>query len=69
MTPDQVRLIPQSATDIEISWRSRGSATSWNLEYGPAGFTLGTGTREPSVANPYTVTGLSADTNYDFYLQ
>lgn len=69
MTPDQVRLIPQSATDIEISWRARGSATSWNLEYGPAGFTLGTGTREPSVANPYTVTGLTAATNYDFYLQ
>ena len=40
---------PLSASNVgsstaDISWTAGGSETSWNVEYGPAGFTLGTGT-------------------------
>src|SRR5690606_7709287 len=41
----------------------------WNIEYGPSGFAPGTGTVVNGVTNPYTIPGLTADTQYDFYVQ
>ena len=52
-----------------VSWTERGTATSWNIEYGPAGFTQGTGTTVAASTNPYSFSGLAANTNYDFYVQ
>jgi hypothetical protein len=52
-----------------LSWTSGGS-TTWNLEYGLAGFSPGTGVPVPGItANPYVITGLFPSTSYDFYLQ
>ncbi|NVO20869.1 MAG: fibronectin type III domain-containing protein [Bacteroidetes bacterium] len=50
-----------------LSWNS--TASSWDLEYGPAGFTQGSGTLINAVSNPYTLTGLSAGTAYSFYVR
>lgn len=59
-----------STTSVELDWTENGTATTWNIEYGPAGFTPGTGTPELGVTtNPYVVTGLTANTAYDFYVQ
>lgn len=52
-----------------LSWTENGDATAWNIEYGPAGFTQGTGTVVAANANPFTVNGLAASTTYDFYVQ
>lgn len=38
------------------------------LEYGPIGFTLGTGTQVPVTGTTVTVTGLNENTYYEFYL-
>jgi hypothetical protein len=43
--------------------------TDYNIEYGPIGFTQGTGTVVTGLSNPATITGLSAQTSYDFYVQ
>lgn len=52
-----------------IAWTERGSATEWIIEYGPSGFTLGTGTTIQATQNPYTLTGLYAGTGYDVYVR
>lgn len=58
-----------SYTSVELSWTSSGSETLWNIEVVPAG-TPPTGTpTETGVSNPHTISGLTANTNYDFYVQ
>ncbi|RFC53885.1 GEVED domain-containing protein [Brumimicrobium aurantiacum] len=58
-------------TAIEIGWTSTGAANYWNIEYGPTGFTQGSGvTMLDSVnSNPYLITGLTPNESYDFYIQ
>lgn len=53
-----------------IGWTENGSATSWNIEYGPAGFTpTGTPTVSGTLNNPETLTPLTPATDYDVYIQ
>ncbi|HOY30240.1 MAG TPA: GEVED domain-containing protein [Bacteroidales bacterium] len=52
----------------ELAWTT-GGATMWNIEYGPYGFTPGTGTLIHNVTNPYVLSGLSSATMYDWYVQ
>ena len=57
-------------SSTEIDWTAGGSETSWNIEYGPLGFTQGTGTTVFSLtSNPYTLNGLNSSSSYDFYIQ
>lgn len=58
----------QTNNSVDLSWTT-GGATNWQIEYGPAGFTPGTGTLINVATNPYTVTGLSPSTTYDFYVR
>ena len=52
-----------------LHWTDLNNASSWNIEYGPAGFTT-TGTPTVSgVNNLHQITGLSSSTEYDFYVQ
>ncbi|MFY9144572.1 MAG: fibronectin type III domain-containing protein, partial [Bacteroidales bacterium] len=53
-----------------LGWTPGGSETLWNIEYGLKGFELGQGTPVSGVTtNPYLLTGLSPDTEYEFYVQ
>ncbi len=58
-----------ATTSVELSWTETGSATAWNIEYGPQGFAQGTGTVVAAATNPFTVTGLAVAERYDFYVQ
>jgi gliding motility-associated-like protein len=59
-----------SLTSTEVGWTDAGTATSWNIQYGEAGFALGTGTIEADVTtNPFVLEGLNPDTSYEFYVQ
>lgn len=59
-----------SLTSTEVGWTENGTSTTWNIEYGPAGFTPGTGTLVTGVTdNPFELSGLTSDTDYDFYVQ
>ena len=51
-----------------LDWEESGSATSWQVEYGPLGFTPGTASQTQVTSLPYTLTGLSPATAYDYYV-
>jgi hypothetical protein len=57
-------------TTAEILWNENGTAASWDIEYGPCGFTPGDGTSTTVAAgtNPFTLTGLTAFTCYEYYI-
>ena len=59
-------ITPSSA---QLDWTEAGSATSWLVEYGPAGFEPGTGSSVMANAKPYTLQGLNASAEYDFYVR
>lgn len=55
-------------TTADLSWVAGGSETAWDVQYGPAGFTLGTGTLVNDITNPYQITGLNPSTTYQYYV-
>jgi subtilisin-like proprotein convertase family protein len=58
-----------TSNSVDLGWTAAGSETMWNIEYGPAGFTPGTGTIVTTGTNPYTLTGLISNEAYDFWIQ
>ncbi len=58
-----------ATTSVDLSWTENGTATLWNLEFGVAGF-IPTGVpTHTGVANPVTISSLTANTTYDWYVQ
>ena len=53
----------------DINWTENNAATQWEIEYGPSGFTIGTGTRVLTNSKPYTLSGLSPGTSHDYYIR
>ncbi len=53
---------------VDLSWTENGAATTWSIEYGPVGFSQGSGTIDTAYSIPYTLTGLSASSTYDWYV-
>jgi hypothetical protein len=64
-------LATTNTTDVssDLSWTAGGTETAWNVEYGAAGFTLGSGTTVAATATSYQFTGLTQNTSYDMYVQ
>ncbi len=56
---------------ISLTWTENGTATMWDVEYGPQGFVPGSGdgTLSTAVSLPFTATGLATNTRYDFYIR
>ena len=52
-----------------FSWTSGGNPQGYNIEYGPAGFTPGTGILISNVFPPYHFENLTAEHSYDAYVQ
>ena len=53
---------------INLAWTS-GGATNWQIEYGPVGFSPGSGTIVNANTNPFTLSGLSPNTPYQIYVR
>jgi hypothetical protein len=56
-------------TTNPITWVSPDAGTNFILEYGPYNFTPGTGITVNVTGSPYTITGLTDSSVYDFYLK
>ena len=63
-----------TSSSADLTWDYTG-ANCFNVEYGTTGFIQGTGvgalsgTVDTNVTAPYSLTGLSPNTTYDFYVQ
>lgn len=73
-----VQVLEQDSTSLLLNWGPAGdcSQVSTYLEYGPPGFTPGsgasagpTGTLIPVACPPFLLTGLAPDTEYDLYFR
>lgn len=68
--PDPTQFVVSGQTDVSVSFTyTTAQSGNWRIEYGPSGFTLGSGTVVTGSGSPLTITGLTAGTTYDFYLQ
>ena len=52
-----------------VSWFANTGNISFKLEYGPRGFTHGTGLVTTATSSPFTLSGLDYETDYDVYVQ
>ncbi len=66
--PANLTLVDANYFSADISWTTTGDETSWTVEYGPAGFTPGTGTEVVVFTNFTTLTELTENTAYQFYV-
>lgn len=57
------------STSVTYSSSTSGTATIFNIEYGPSGFVQGTGVVLTGVGSSGTFSGLFANTVYDVYIQ
>lgn len=68
LPPSALQVTSTAANSANLSWTS-GGATNWQIEYGPAGFTPGTGSIMQVSSNPFTLSGLNQNTSYDIRIQ
>ena len=69
-TPSALVTSNPSTTSIDLGWTENGTATEWQIEYGPVGFTQGLGTFLSATTNPsLTIPLLTPSTSYDFYVR
>ena len=55
-----------SSDEATITWN--GTASSYNVEYGEAGFTPGTGTVDVAYSESFTMSNLTSNTSYTIYV-
>jgi len=67
--PSALAAASVAANGATLTWTENGSAASWQIEYDTAGFTQGTGMTSVVTSNPAAISGLTFETNYDFYVR
>ena len=67
--PDSLTATNATTTSVDLGWHERGNATTWIIEYGPLGFTLGTGTQITANSNPFTLSNLPVAYQGEFYVK
>ena len=67
--PDNLVATNVTETTAELSWNHTATNASYIIEYGPVGFQLGSGTIITTTSNPYTLTGLTPTTSYEYYVR
>ncbi len=68
ITPTGLNVTNVTATSADVSWTSGGAANAF-IEYGPTGFTLGSGSTMYVSSTSATLTSLLANTDYDVYVK
>lgn len=68
--PSALSAIALNHNQASISWtQPGGSVTSWDIQYGAYGFTLGSGTTINTTTQPYILSALSGTTTYQCYIR
>lgn len=67
--PTAVTVTGATTTAATVNFTAPSNGTSYTIIYGPTGFNPATGgTRVTATSSPYTITGLTAATNYQVYI-
>ncbi len=68
--PSNIIVSNTQETETDISWTS-GGGTIWDMEYGTAGFSQGSGTMLNSInsSSNYNLSSLTSGTSYDIYIR
>ncbi len=69
IAPSALTATDITTTSAMLGWTENGTATSWNIEVGPAGFAPTGVPTAIGVDNPYQINGLSPGTFYAYYVQ
>ncbi len=67
--PQYVTLNNITADGCDVSWTPMGSENTWEIVAVPAGATAGSGTPVTASSNPFTLTNLLDETQYDVYVR
>lgn len=67
--PSNLAATNLTASGADIAWVENGTATNWQIQYGPQGFMVGTGTTVSTASNPTTLTTLNASSTYGVYVR
>ncbi len=67
--PTHITVDNVTESSVTLGWNENGSASNWVIEYGPQGFTPGTGTTAAANTNPFMVDNLASAVTYDFYVK
>ena len=66
--PTNIHTTAISHNGAALTWNA-GEGTSWTVEFGEAGFTLGEGTQVTTNTNSVNIVGLDEQTAYDVYVK
>ncbi|WP_417591853.1 FG-GAP-like repeat-containing protein [Owenweeksia hongkongensis] len=58
-----------TCNSVDLLWTDPGSASDWIIEYGPSGFSLGSGIVTTSSTTTKTISSLNGATSYEFYVK
>ena len=61
--------VPESATQLAVTWDAVTDATGYQVEYGISGFAQGSGMTMNTTSNNATITGLTSLVSYDVYVR
>jgi len=67
--PTAPAVVSTTLNDATLDWTPGGSETQWQIQYGPQGFALGTGTIITVTAHPYTIPNLTPYSFYQAYIR
>jgi gliding motility-associated-like protein len=67
--PTNLTVSAINMTSANLGWTEAGSATQWEVFVQAPGAGVPTGSGTLVTTNPYTVTGLTSGTNYEFYVR
>lgn len=68
--PSMLTVINLTSTSADLGWTDNAGASMWDIEWDTTGFTQGTGNMViGTTTNPHNVSGLTANTYYDFYVR
>ncbi|HET8838453.1 MAG TPA: T9SS type A sorting domain-containing protein [Flavobacteriaceae bacterium] len=69
VSPSELYVTNVSTTEAALGWIENGVATMGDIEFGTEGFLPTGNPTYAEVSNEYVVSGLSANTSYDFYVR
>ena len=67
--PTDLAITGKTHHTATFAWTANTSESQWEIEYGPAGFSLGSGTSMITADNPFLIEGLDDNTAYDVYIR